>query len=74
MSLFSHPLKIVEDHAESCCHAALQAMAGIEKLRETCRREGWPQIKIRTGINTGNAMIGNVGSKDRFNYTVSFKS
>ncbi|KAG2373387.1 hypothetical protein C9374_012253 [Naegleria lovaniensis] len=69
MSLFSHPLKIVDDHAERCCHAALQAMAGMEKLRIVCKREGWPQIKIRAGVNTGNAMIGNVGSKDRFNYT-----
>ncbi|KAG2375392.1 hypothetical protein C9374_010015 [Naegleria lovaniensis] len=69
MSLFSHPLYQVDDHAERCCHAALQALTEIEKFRHVCKRKGWPEVRIRVGINTGNAMIGNVGSKERFNYT-----
>lgn len=69
MSLFSHPLYQVDDHAERCCHAALQALVEIEKFRHVCKREGWPEVRIRVGINSGNSMIGNVGSKERFNYT-----
>lgn len=31
--------------------------------------EGYPEIRARIGIHYGEAMIGNVGSKTRFNYT-----
>ncbi|EFC42541.1 predicted protein [Naegleria gruberi] len=69
MALFSHPLKQLDDHQNKSCQAALDALVAIEKLRIRCKAENWPDLRIRVGVNSGNAMIGNVGSKERFNYT-----
>jgi adenylate cyclase len=58
----------VEDHTAKACRAAL-AIARVAK-RET---DGWttdgPPIRTRIGIHAGEAIVGNVGSSDRLNYT-----
>ncbi len=58
------------DHAERACIAALQMIAALKKLRAGWAAEGRPQIDIGVGINSGRALIGNMGSKHRFNYTI----
>ncbi|KAG2374306.1 hypothetical protein C9374_010876 [Naegleria lovaniensis] len=69
MSVFSMPTRIWQDHPSRACRAALESLSQIEDLKVISKREGWPRINIRVGINTGNAMIGNVGCQDRFDYT-----
>lgn len=53
---------------------ALEAAAGmlerLESLNKELQSEGKPEIRIGIGIYTGNAIVGNVGSKLRFDYTV----
>jgi adenylate cyclase len=59
-----------EDHAERACRAALQMIEALKKLQAGWDAEGRPQIKIGVGINSGLALVGNMGSKRRFNYTI----
>jgi adenylate cyclase len=57
------------DHAIRCCDAALDMRAALERLNQGWREAGLPQIQIRIGINTGDAIVGNFGSSRRFSYT-----
>jgi adenylate cyclase len=58
------------DHAERACQAALQMITALKKLQAGWAAEGRPQIDIGVGINSGPVLIGNMGSKHRFNYTI----
>jgi adenylate cyclase len=57
------------DHAVRCCEAALDMRAALERLNVRWHEAGLPQIEIRIGINTGDAVVGNFGSSRRFSYT-----
>ncbi len=57
------------DHAIRCCHAALDMRVELERLNVGWHEAGLPQIGIRIGINTGDAIVGNFGSSRRFSYT-----
>jgi len=41
----------------------------MEALNQEMKQEGLPEIAIGIGINSGNAVIGNMGSESRFDYT-----
>jgi len=58
------------DHAIRCCNAALDMQKALIGLREKWKKEGLPEIKARIGINTGPAIIGNMGSEQKMNYTM----
>ena len=49
--------------------AACEMQADMELLRQEFKAEGLPQIRMRVGIHSCNAVIGNLGSSDRFDYT-----
>jgi adenylate cyclase len=56
------------DHAADCCRAALachRAVAALNLVDDA----GTP-LKIRIGINSGDMLVGNIGSEVRLNYTV----
>ncbi|MDP8248122.1 MAG: adenylate/guanylate cyclase domain-containing protein [Candidatus Tritonobacter lacicola] len=59
-----------DDHAAMACRAALDMQAALKALREKWNKEGRPMIKARIGINSGEMIVGNMGSKTRFDYTV----
>ena len=72
--MFGMPLPI-KDHAARACAAALLMQERHAELRRQWRQTGqWPevveQMRTRIGINTGVAVIGNMGSRVRFNYTM----
>jgi len=74
VTMFGMPYP-VEDHAARACRSAMRMQERHAELREQWAREGkWPErvLKMRTriGINTGEAVIGNMGSHMRFNYTM----
>ncbi len=58
------------NHAFQACMAALEMQARLKELREKWAAEGRPQIYVRIGINTGEVIVGNLGSKTVFDYTV----
>ena len=58
-----------EDHALYACRAALAMRAKMLALQTTWRKAGRPVISARIGINTGTALVGNIGSQQRMNYT-----
>jgi len=66
MAFWGAPV-VTADHAARACEAALGSQRKLAELR------GIPelsQIRARIGIATGEVLVGNVGSHDRFNYTV----
>jgi len=54
-------------HAVSC---ALAMQAKLKTLYTEWQKQGLPLFKMRIGINTGYAVVGNVGSIDRLDYTM----
>lgn len=64
MALFGAPIPS-EDHAEKACHAALKIR---EKMAELNKISGF-NLNVRVGVATGEAVVGNMGSKERFDYT-----
>jgi len=57
------------DHISQACAAALAFQRANGLLNAEFEREGWPAYQTRIGIHTGEAVIGNIGSEDRMNYT-----
>jgi adenylate cyclase len=57
------------DHAANACAAALALQRAHDRLNAEFEREGWPAYRSRIGLHTGEAVVGNIGSEDRMNYT-----
>jgi len=68
MAFWGAPVDDV-DHALHACLAALNIQEALQKLNQEYQKEGKPTVITRIGINTGNVIVGNVGSDDRLNYT-----
>ncbi|MDD5328834.1 MAG: adenylate/guanylate cyclase domain-containing protein [Sulfuricella sp.] len=58
------------DNARHGVLAALEMQAALAALREKFKAEGWPEIRIGVGVNTGSMSVGNMGSEFRMAYTV----
>jgi adenylate cyclase len=59
----------VADHALRGCTIALTNQRRLAELRESWRERGLPAFKVRIGLNTGEAFVGNIGSEARLDYT-----
>lgn len=68
VSMFGIPVE-QNDHAERACNAALDMRKELAILRQMWKREGKPAFEARIGINSGPMIAGNIGGKDRFDYT-----
>ena len=58
------------DHALRAIKTGIAIQKHISKLNEKRVMQNKQKIGVRVGINTGSAMAGTIGSKDRFEYTV----
>jgi len=58
------------DHVERACRAALVAKAASEALNIQFIAEGLRPFAVRLGIHFGDAVVGNLGSAERMEYTV----
>jgi adenylate cyclase len=57
------------DHARRACETALDIVEALGRLRPVFERGGWAHLDVGVGINTGQMVVGNMGSKDRLIYT-----
>ncbi len=69
MAIYGAPLD-QPDHAERACGACLQMMEKLQELKVGWVQRGLPPIDIGIGLNTGPMSVGNMGSTQRFDYTV----
>lgn len=60
----------VENSAYQAVQTALAIHAGVQTLNATLGRRGEPPLRIGVGINTGMALAGAVGPRERQEYTV----
>ena len=75
MAFWNAPLP-VEQHARRACDAALRMRAGLVGFNEALAAEAAGRgtetapLRIGIGLNTGVCFVGNMGSEQRFNYSV----
>ncbi len=69
MAEFGMPV-FYPDHAKHACETALEMQEELKRLRLKWKKEGKPQLKARVGVNTGEVIVGNMGSNTVFDYTV----
>jgi len=58
------------DHAERAARAALRCQAKLSELRPAFRVKAGKDLHMRIGLNSGPAVVGNMGSRSRFDYTI----
>ena len=58
------------DHAARCCLVALDMQKKLIDLRAGWRERDMNELFVRMGLNTGPAVVGNMGSKIRMDYTM----
>jgi adenylate cyclase len=68
MAIFNAPLDLLE-HQHKAIDCAKDIVKNMAELNKELQAEGLPEIAIGIGINTGKAVIGNMGSATRFDYT-----
>ncbi len=70
MAFWNAPLDD-ERHAHNACASALAMVSSLEKLNQSRKAEGEVlELKVGVGVNTGQCVVGNMGSDLRFDYTV----
>ncbi len=75
MAFWNAPLGI-DLHEKMACEASLKMHKALKKLNEERKKEAeqnnsvFLELKIGIGINTGNCVVGNMGSEQRFDYSV----
>jgi adenylate cyclase len=69
MAVFGAPVP-QKDHALLACRAALDMMAELRALRARWLEAGRDPFRIGIGVNSGEVVVGNLGSAQRFDYTV----
>ena len=69
MAFWNAPLK-TKDHQMLAVLTASQMQSELAMLNEQLTAEGLPNINIGIGINSGEALVGNMGSDQRFDYSV----
>ncbi len=57
------------DHAASAARAALRVVDSVMRAKAEADARGEPSYAVKIGINSGPAVVGNVGAPKRYNYT-----
>jgi adenylate cyclase len=68
MAIFNAPLDVPHHAVHACC-AAVRMLEELERLNQGFVSRGMHTLDIGIGINTGPAVVGNMGADIRFDYT-----
>ena len=69
MAFWNAPLPC-HNHAEMAVKSAIEIEEEVNELKTIYKERGLPDIRVGTGINTGDCIVGNMGSESRFDYSV----
>lgn len=69
IAMFGAP-NALPNHAEAACLASIDMQTRLGVLREKWQREKNLTIRMRIGLCSGPAVVGNMGSKNRMDYTM----
>ena len=58
------------NHSRDAVHCALAMLRRLESLNVEASAKGWPAYSIGVGLHAGPAILGNIGSERRTDYTV----
>jgi adenylate cyclase len=60
----------VSDHAVRAVRASLRCQEKLAEIRADLNQRFGSELRMRVGLNSGNAVVGNMGSRTRFDYTM----
>lgn len=69
MAFWGAPTKL-ENAPQAACRAALFCQEKLEGLNREWAAAGKPVMETRIGLHTGPAIVGNMGSSERMNYSI----
>ena len=69
MAFWNAPLEC-PDHADKAVMTAIEILNAGKELQKELEDKGLPTIGVGIGINTGDCIVGNMGSESRFDYSV----
>jgi class 3 adenylate cyclase len=69
LALFGAPIQR-EDDAERAVVCALQMQLAMREVNEENGRNGFPELEMGIALNTGDCVVGNIGSQERAKYGV----
>ena len=69
MAFWNAPLDC-PDHANKAVNTAMEILDAGKALQKELEDKGLPSIGVGIGINTGDCIVGNMGSESRFDYSV----
>lgn len=69
MAFWNAPLD-TPNHVFHTCECALAMINELESLNTSWGQRGLPEVRIGVGIHCGVARVGNMGSQQRFDYTI----
>ena len=70
LAIFGTPLAC-ENHAESGIAAAIEMQKRMPGINRWNEEHGYPQLKMGIGVNSGDAIVGNIGSERHAKYGVT---
>ncbi len=73
MGFFWAPIEMNDSYLRACA-TALEMQSQLGNLSQKWSKEGIPEFHTRIWLHTGEAMVWNIGSRDRFNYTAMWDS
>ncbi len=68
MAIWNAPFDLAE-HGMKGCESALDMIDKLVEINKSLEEKGFPQLQIGIGLNTGEAVVGNMGADVRFDYT-----
>jgi class 3 adenylate cyclase len=68
MALFGAPIAL-EDHARRACYAGLEMQRAVAAYAGELREAEGIELALRVGINSGEVIVGDIATAERFSYT-----